>query len=109
MRIFKGGSMKRRLDRCLFSILSIALLVLAGIWTRNPSLLVVKAEGTGTNVEVQLSETGKQKVQIAGGVIATTLDRIEFKEHYLVIRGKEPDKRLWVLNVDEVRVITVLH
>ncbi len=91
-------------------VLVIMLLVAAGIVSGVTGERItlhnsLKAQSSTQNMEVYLSDRGSQKTQLTGGVISTTRDRIEFKEHYVLVTGKEPDKRTWVLAVDEIKVI----
>ena len=91
-------------------LIVVCMLTLAGLVggaTLGRRLMVqpVAAEAASQNMEIHLTQKGAMKMQLPNNVISTTRDRIEFKEHYILVSGKEPDKRIWVLAVDDIKVI----
>ena len=77
--------------------------------TFKPQSFQAQPANQNQNMQIQLSERGSEKLQMVNGMIATTRSGIEFKEHYLIVTGKDPDKRTWVLGVDDIKVIVALQ
>jgi hypothetical protein len=89
-----------------FSLLTVAGLMGGTMVSRRLLIQSVAAQGASQNMEIRLTERGAQKLQLLpNGTISSTRDRIEFKEHYILVTGKEPDKRTWVLAVDDIKVM----
>jgi len=92
-----------------YSLLTISLLAAGLIWKEHSIPQPLQAQSANQNMQIQLSERGNQKLEMTNGVISTTRNGIEFKDHYLVVTGKDPDKRTWVLGVDDIKVIIALQ
>jgi hypothetical protein len=95
----------------IFSLLTVSIFS-AGMIRNEPSSpqsFQAQPANQNQNMQIQLSERGNQKLQMVNGMIATTRSGIEFKEHYLIVTGKDPDKRTWVLGVDDIKVIVALQ
>lgn len=99
--------MTRRL--LFFSLMTIGVLAAGLLWKEHSIPQSLQAQSANQNMQIQLSERGDQKLQMVNGMISTTRSGIEFKEHYLIVTGKDPDKRTWVLEVDDIKVIIALQ